>query len=1008
MGKYISKSEKYLNSKNADARPLLTSGAMKGVSDYRQNELIRQAKQGQFHNYSEDDSESGYPAPIFVSGMKKTAETFSSGGTSGSGGGSWRGSGGTQRMMPEIYSPLWLTSNLNLPRDKATINAWCRAFFTLNPYVRNAILLHSTYPISKLNIKCKDAKIGKFFETMIEEIDLLNICSQMAQEYFTIGETFPFAELDEGAGKWRRILIQNPDYITVQGGVSSGDTIISLRPDENLRRIVTSNRPSDVQQRQKLNPAVIQHVLRGENIPLDNFYISHLANKIAPYEIRGTGLPVTCFKALMLWDQLKECFDQETEVLTDTGFQKIGDFIYHSSDVENSVGVGILKDNTVNYAKVKEIKIACVNLETNSIEYHPPINATVSQYSGEMLHYSGTKVDVCVTPNHKMLIKRLSRKNAEWEKISAEDSCEIKSGYKFKTLANWKGEDLLPNLKSDFGIVNVCGYEIPAEIYLKLLGHLISEGCVYQNYKNGRYDNIVSISQSTKSPYYQNMRQNFEKFAELIDKKCHTIIKLAGRNDGSFSQDTEMWEGKIINKEITNYFRDEIGFDGKSGSHNKKIPRWVLNLDQKYLKILLDAMIEGDAHIALSKYNNTSISFQYTTVCKKLADDTEELVYKLGYTPNIYTYQREREEHIDIYHVVLWSNTHYGTEPIVYPQPFPSQIGAKNGGGAHIEKINYNGLVWCFEVPTGVFITRRNGLITIQGNCKYVQAADMINPISIWKIGGAEFKPTPVDLEAWREIVEQSTYDRNFKIVTHEQVSLERVGAGAGIYDATNDMTALIKEFYVGLLVPSVIIDGGGDTTYQNGGVALDVLRQRYMMFRNMMTTWLRRKIFAPISRINEFYENIDGEKVLIVPEVDWNHMSLFDTTDYIAKLSELAGREDPKVSLHSLYRGLGLNMEEETRRIKEEQIQFAILRKEKVALDSMSLTDLRALNPNEEIKEVVDESGVPGMSSVPGVSGLGSETPGTDLGGLPGLGTAPETTLPPSVPAPPPEAPKT
>ena len=55
--------------------------------------------------------------------------------------------GDVVKQIPEVYSPLWLTSNLNLPRDRATINAWCRSFFALNPFVHNAINLHSTYPI---------------------------------------------------------------------------------------------------------------------------------------------------------------------------------------------------------------------------------------------------------------------------------------------------------------------------------------------------------------------------------------------------------------------------------------------------------------------------------------------------------------------------------------------------------------------------------------------------------------------------------------------------------------------------------------------------------------------------------------------------------------------------------------------------------------------------------------------------------------------------------------------
>jgi hypothetical protein len=519
-----------------------------------------------------------------------SASPLSGGMSSGS---AWRGSGGTVRQIPEVYSPLWLNSNLNLPRDRGTINAWSRSFFALNPIVQNAISLHSTYPIAKLSIKSKNPRVEKFFAQMIDELELMNVCAQIAQEFWILGEAFVYAELDESSAKWSRLLIQNPDYISVKHSVIAGEPIISLRPDENLRRIVLSNKPSDVQQRRQLDPSIIEHVRRGENIPLNSFYVSHLARKISPYEIRGTGLIVSCFRALMLWDKLRES--------------------------------------------------------------------------------------------------------------------------------------------------------------------------------------------------------------------------------------------------------------------------------------------------------------------------------------------------------------------------------------------------------------------------KYAQADGMVNPLTLVKIGSQEFRPTPVDLEAWRQVFEEAQYDKDFKIFTHDAVNVERIGYGQGIYDTSNDITQLIKEIYIGLMVPSVIMDGS-DTTYATGSVALDVLRQRYMQFRNMLGSWLKRKIFAPISKLNDFYEYIDGEKTLIVPEVDWNHMSLFDMSDYINNLSTLAQGDGPakKISLQTLYRSLGLDYEDEQRKIAYEDVQDAIRMKTMTSLSRYSLSALRSLGPNDEVDEI-PEPPVPGQSpfvEVPGQAGMpGMGGPPGMGGGLPGMGGG----LPPMPGGPPP-----
>lgn len=587
----ITKSNKTISSQEflsqREGRSQISPTMARSVSQYRRSGLEDEESAGMFKNSDGNNPRTKIndpyiptPAGYAVPGHVKNANTISSG---VGGGGGFRGGGGTLRQSPDIYSPLWLMSNLNLPRDRATINAWSRAYFALNGLVQNAILLHSTYPISKLSIKCKNPEIEKFFQDMIEEIDLMNICVQIAQEYWILGEAFVYAELDEANRKWSRLLIQNPDYIDVQRSVVAGEPIISLRPDATLRQICTSNKPADVQQRQNLDRSIIEHVKRGENIPLSNFYISHLARKINPYEVRGTGLIVSSFRQLMLLDKLRES--------------------------------------------------------------------------------------------------------------------------------------------------------------------------------------------------------------------------------------------------------------------------------------------------------------------------------------------------------------------------------------------------------------------------KFAQADNMINPLTLVKVGGDTYYPSPIDLEQWRQVFEEAQNDKDFKIFTHDKVAVEKVGSAAGIFDISGDVTQLTKELYTGLMVPSVLMDGGQDTTYANGSVALDVLRQRYMQFRNMLTIWLRRKIFAPISKINDFYDREDGKQVLIVPDIEWNHMSLFDMTDYITVIKELAAGETKHVSKQTLYRSLGLVYEDELQKMRQESIDDAILAREQRALGTMPLNELRALGPSDEIQESADAGAMPGAEGEEEAQGGGD---------LPGV---PPPPAPGSAPPPPPAA---
>jgi hypothetical protein len=761
-----SRSEGLIRKKLASPIPEISNRMAKSVSDERREIMEMQLESGEFREqgsgFSSRHNTEDQPikmiqtqAGIVAHSGKNIYKVGTESSVTSSGGG-WRGSNDTVRQVPEVYSPLWLNSNLNLPRDRTTINAWSRSFFALNPIVHNAITLHSTYPIAKLNIKAKDPKVEKFFSEMIEELDLMNMCVMAAQEFWTLGEAFIFAELDEYKGKWSRLSILNPDYVNVQRSVIAAEPIISLRPDENLRRVVFGNQPSDIQQKQQLNPSIIEHVRRNENIPINNFYVHHMARRISPYEIRGTGLIVSCFRSLMLMDKLKEskfaqadnfvnpltlvkignqdfrptpvdlenwrnvfeCYDDETEVLTNKGFKLFKDVIDYSEE-----------NNIITSKPKQDITVACLNQETEKLEYHKPSKSYVNNYSGEMYHFHNKKIDIKVTPDHDMWVT---------EKIHEYNS----KRFSFGDFKKKKAKDL--NLK-----------------------------------------------------YY---KKNF-----------------------------------------------------------------IITLPNPY--------------------------------CEKTYFEKIEL------------------------------------------------------NNCNIEQ--YNGKIWCFTVPTGLFVTRRNGKITIQGN--------------------------------------SAAFDKNFKIFTHDAVTVEPIGFGGAIYNTSEDITQAIKETYIGLMVPSVIMDGS-DTTYATGSVALDVLRQRYMQFRQMMSTWLKRKIFAPISQINDFYDYVDGEKTLQVPEVDWNHMSLFDMDSYINNLVNLSQGEgaQKRVSLQTLYRSLGLEYEEEQRKIKYEDIQDAIRIRETAAMSRYSIHELKTLRIGDEIEEPIDEP-VPGESPYQPIGGSIPTTPGAGAG----IGPVPGAPMP-------------
>lgn len=954
----------------------ISDEARKSVSDERYNDILVRGTQQQKSTSS--------PAPLLVYsnsfkknqelrqqyGMEKTATTVGMGAGTGSNSFNVAGGQDTIRQAPEVYSPLFQIANLQLPRDRITMNAWNRNFYDTHPLVHNCINLHATYPLGKINIKCKHKHVEQFFNDMIEEMDLIGILHNIALEFWKMGEVFPYAELDPSRGVWKNIVIQNPDYIHVKTSVLSGDSVISMRPDAALQRLVTSNNPADVKLRQQIDEEILYHVRKGNNIPLDNFHISHLKMLSSPYDIRGTSVIVSVYKDLMLYDKLRECHSQDTEIIGKIGNAK---GVFRGLDL---IDYDLEDGKPINVKIKPDVEIACYNPETNQMEFHKPTNVHLSHYKGKMHHFNGKKVDIMVTPNHRMWIsKKLSDGWSNWEFKKAKD---MSNGtvYRFRGTVEWTGGN---NYEEH---VNINDKNIPIDLYLKIVGYLLSEGCIQKN-------RSVCLSQYVSSSDYIDMYKSIHKFAEYLGIKCVDSVIKHGSGFSKHINDRHLWNGTLYNAQLSRYFFELLGSHGKCTSHFKRVPRNIMDLPPSKLIILLDALVAGDGKIQNNKNGNSG--FKYFSISKELCDDVSEIVLKCGFAPNTYSCTNGDGK---LYWVTSWTESSRGSFPRVY--------GNKKHRNANIDIVDYDDLVWCFEVPTGLFITRRNGLYTVQGNSKFSQADNLVNPITLVSVGGSaegEYHPTEADLEHWRQTLEAAQYDKDFKIISHAGVKIERVGASGAIIDIGNDMTFIMDNILYGLMTPKAVITQEG-ASYNSASIGLEVLKQRYESFRNMIAKWLKVKIFSPISEIQEFYEYDDGNKKLIVPEVDWNQMILFDMDNYINVLTQMTQPgpqgEPPKVSNETLFRSLGLDPEEERRKVRYQMIQDTIAMKEKMTAQKLSLSQLRAIKEDEEIVEPTEEPlpGVPGAveqgpggpGGAPGMGG-GLGGPGGGLGGPPDLG---------------------
>ena len=270
------------------------------------------------------------------------------------------------------------------------------------------------------------------------------------------------------------------------------------------------------------------------------------------------------------------CYDDETEILTSNGWKFF------------------------KYLEGKEL-VATLNPTTNKLEYQPIIEIINEQYDGELCTFENRRINLHVTPNHKIWYKKRDDEENKYQFGIAEN---LTQGHiQRKGGVDWDGKE-----ESIFELCDVEDFdspkpiEIPMDIWLEFLGYWVAEGHTH-NDKLGHY--IIGVSQ----------KYNTDKYKKI--EAC--LKKMPFHLNPSYCNKTNMMCQRFYNKQLYQY----LAKLGKS--RNKYIPREFLELSKRQLRILFDALILGDGNIRGKQ-------FRYVTNSKQLADDVQEIALKLGYS----------------------------------------------------------------------------------------------------------------------------------------------------------------------------------------------------------------------------------------------------------------------------------------------------------------------------------------------------------------------------------------
>jgi len=607
----------------------------------------------------------------------------------------------------------------------------CRFYYANEPKVASALDFYSLFPMNSFELECKNRYVKRYFEKLIENLNLSKWLKIISHEAYLLGDCFPFLEIkcdicggsgitpqgqpcEHEGGEYKRIVVLNPEYVEVFSNPMLPDLTVALLPDDELMALVSKRGPGY----NSLSPKVRALVMSGKPIPLDNRNVSHIKFGESGYNKYGVSIirrlfPVLAYKTKLMTAQWivaerlilpikvvkvgnetrpagpAEIADIQNQLAQTANDPNLTLVTHHAFDLEwygacYSEDTEVLTEN--GWKKYKDVsknhdeKIATYNINNDCMEYQIPLEYHQYDYNGELYNFISRNIDVMVTPNHNMLAQKYNqdiKQNEQWGKIKASEIKTYK--YHFQSFVNWNGEipEKLPYKGSQYL------KHLDLDEYLKFIGFYLSEGGlkIYKDVING-----VHVSQSENSPCFKEIREIFYKVAN----SKHVAENVDGRRKFDNYQFT-------INN--SDFGREMAPIYGKN-SMEKKIPKWILNLPNDKLKILLKALMDGDGNTRKSP--NGYERYKYTSVSKTLVNQIQEIVLRLGFVSSISFIKSKIKECNDI-HIVYWSLLSKETNRTITPS-------------RNIKMVAYTGKVWCFTVANGYFITRRNGKIGIHGN----------------------------------------------------------------------------------------------------------------------------------------------------------------------------------------------------------------------------------------------------------------------------------------------------
>jgi len=335
-------------------------------------------------------------------------------------------------------------------------------------------------------------------------------------------------------------------------------------------------------------------------------------------------------------------------------------------------------------------------------EIHTIKTHVVNDFSGNMLRLKNRGIDTTVTPDHRFLV--VNQRTNEEKFVTARQIEDHLSGKEYisdTNISKWyipKGNEGLPETREKYTIKgsNTLKFvsdktrhlledvDIDMATFSKFMGLYLAEGCT--TVCNNKYKVSVFQNEGDKADIIRDLVNDMNQF-----------------NWHEYSSNGKlMWS--CHDRRLGEYLH------GLGNCYNKYVPRDLMDsFGKESAKGFLDYFVLGDGR---GTFDEKYVRCDMFSTSEQLIDDCTQILSIAGYASNKVMEICEND-YVFADRVISKANK----KPLYFAKVIQSKGVYLDPRFLKIEKVPYEGKVYCIQVENQTFIARDNGYSFWSGNC---------------------------------------------------------------------------------------------------------------------------------------------------------------------------------------------------------------------------------------------------------------------------------------------------